>query len=147
MLDLDLTQGNIMYIIGESDMTISEVSEKYGLSADILRYYEKAGLIPQVRRKESGIRDYSEADCGWVEFIKCMRGAGLSIETLVEYVSLYQKGKRTERKRRDLLVAERDRLKAKMEEMGKTLERLNYKIKVYDTKILSCEKDLLARKE
>lgn len=128
-------------------MTISEVSEKYGLSADTLRYYEKAGLIPRVRRRESGIRDYSETDCGWVEFIKCMRGAGLSIETLVEYVNLYRKGARTVRKRRDLLISERARLKAKMKELSQVLDRLDYKIKMYDTKILSCERELLAGKE
>lgn len=128
-------------------MTISEVSEKYGLPVDTLRYYEKVGLIPEVNRKESGIRDYTEADCGWVEFIKCMRGAGLSIETLVEYVSLYQKGRRTAGKRKDLLVKERDRLKLRIEEMQKTLERLNHKIEVYETNILSCEKKLLSGKE
>ena len=63
-------------------MTISEVSEKYGIPVDTLRYYEKEGLIPPVHRKESGVRDYTDGDCGWVEFIKCMRSAGLSIETL-----------------------------------------------------------------
>lgn len=88
-------------------MTISEVSEKYGLPVDTLRYYEKAGLIPPVNRKESGIRDYTEADCGWVEFIKCMRSAGLSIETLTEYIRLYGQGNRTLQKRKNLLVAER----------------------------------------
>lgn len=124
-------------------MTISEVSEKYGLPADTLRYYEKEGLIPPVNRKDSGIRDYTETDCGWVEFIKCMRGAGLSIETLTEYVALYQKGNRTLQKRKNLLIAERDRLKARMEEMQKTLDRLNYKIDVYEDKIVSCEKKLL----
>lgn len=128
-------------------MTISEVSEKYGLPVDTLRYYEKVGLIPEVNRKESGIRDYTPSDCSWVEFIKCMRGAGLSIETLVEYVSLYQKGSRTARKRKDLLVKERDRLKLRIEEMQKTLERLNHKIEVYETKILSCEKKLLGGKD
>lgn len=124
-------------------MTISEVSEKYGLPADTLRYYEKEGLIPPVNRKESGIRDYTETDCGWVEFIKCMRGAGLSIDTLTEYVALYQKGNRTLQKRKNLLIAERDRLKARLEEMQKTLDRLNYKIDVYEDKIVSCEKKLL----
>ena len=124
-------------------MTISEVSDKYGLPADTLRYYEKAGLIPPVNRKESGIRDYTEADCGWVEFIKCMRSAGLSIETLTEYVALYGKGNRTLQKRKNLLIAERDRLAQKVAEMQKTLERLNYKISVYEDKIVSCEKKLL----
>ena len=63
-------------------MKISEVSKKYGIPVDTLRYYEKAGLLPNVRKNSSGIRDYSESDCGWVEFIKCMRGAGLPVEVL-----------------------------------------------------------------
>ena len=124
-------------------MTISEVSEKYGLPVDTLRYYEKAGLIPPVNRKESGVRDYTEQDCGWVEFIKCMRSAGLSIETLTQYVALYRKGNRTLQKRKNLLIAERDRLKQHIEEMQKPLERLNYKISVYEDKIVACEKKLL----
>lgn len=124
-------------------MTISEVSAKYGLSPDTLRYYEKAGLIPPVNRKENGIRDYTPEDCGWVEFIKCMREAGLSIEVLTEYITLYAKGNRTLQKRKSLLVAERDRLKKRIEQMQQTLERLNYKISVYDERIVACEKKLL----
>ena len=65
-------------------MTITEVSKKYDLTADTLRYYERIGLIPSVNRNASGIRDYTEEDCKWVHFAKCMRGAGLSIEVLVE---------------------------------------------------------------
>ena len=124
-------------------MTISEVSEKYGLPADTLRYYEKAGLIPPVNRKESGVRDYTETDCGWVEFIKCMRGAGLSIETLIEYVSLFRRGNRTLQKRKQLLIKERDALQQRVEQMQQTLSRLNHKIEVYEEKIVACEKKLL----
>ena len=51
-------------------MTIAEVSRAYGLTADTLRYYERVGLLPHVHRNQSGIRDYTEQDCGWVEFIK-----------------------------------------------------------------------------
>ena len=124
-------------------MTISEVSEKYGIPVDTLRYYEKEGLIPPEHLKESGVRDYTDGDCGWVESIKCMRSAGLSIETLTEYVALYLKGNRTLQKRKNLLIAERDRLQERVNEMQKTLNRLNYKISVYEDKIVSCEKKLL----
>ena len=124
-------------------MTISEVSQKYGLPADTLRYYEKGGLIPPVNRKESGVRDYTETDCGWVEFIKCMRGAGLSIETLIEYVSLFRRGNRTLQKRKQLLIKERDALQQRVEQMQQTLNRLNHKIEVYEEKIVACEKKLL----
>ena len=67
-------------------MTISEVSNKYDLSAETLRYYERVGIIPPVNRNKNGIRDYTEVDCNWVNFIKCMRDAGLSIESLIEYL-------------------------------------------------------------
>lgn len=124
-------------------MTISEVSEKYGLPADTLRYYEKVGLIPPVTRKDSGVRDYSEEDCGWVEFIKCMRGAGLSIETLMRYVALYRKGNRTLKQRKQLLIDERDKLQARIKQMQQVLKRLNYKVEVYEERIVACEKKLL----
>ena len=60
-------------------MKIAEVSKEYGLSADTLRYYERIGLLPNVTRTASGIRDYSEQDCARVQFAKCMRAASVSI--------------------------------------------------------------------
>ena len=128
-------------------MNISEVSKKYGISIDTLRYYEKEGLIPPVRRSESGLRDYSEQDCGWVEFIKCMRGAGLSIDTLRQYILLYGKGNRTLQKRKKLLIAERDKLQARITQMQQTLQRLDYKIESYEERIVACEKELLQKRK
>ena len=61
-------------------MTIAEVSKKYDLTTDTIRYYEKEGLIPKVPRTQNGIRDFDEESCGWIEFIKCMRSAGMEIE-------------------------------------------------------------------
>ena len=69
-------------------MTIREVSEKYGISQDTLRYYERIGMIPEVTRTASGIRNYQPEDLGWVELAICMRGAGLPVEALIEYVKL-----------------------------------------------------------
>ena len=123
-------------------MNISQVSQKYGLSADTLRYYEKAGLIPPVHRTEAGLRDYQPQDCNWVEFIKCMRGAGLSIETLQKYVSLFQKGNKTLAQRKALLLAERERIQAQIKTLQATLKRLNYKINVYEEKIVAYEQTL-----
>ncbi|MBP2655558.1 MAG: putative transcriptional regulator [Firmicutes bacterium] len=112
-------------------MTIAEVSGKLGISPDTLRYYERIGLIPCVNRNKNGIRDYTEEDCKWVEFIKCMRNAGLPIEVLIEYVSLFQQGDATIEVRKELLIEQRRRLLSRMEDMQKTLERLDYKIERY----------------
>jgi DNA-binding transcriptional MerR regulator len=123
-------------------MTIAEVSGKFSISQDTLRYYERIGLIPHVNRNKSKIRDYTEEDCRWVDFIKCMRSAGLPIEILIEYVSLFQEGDETVEARKVLLVEQRDQLMMRMEEMRKTLERLNSKIEGYENTILEKEKKL-----
>ncbi|MBP2032067.1 DNA-binding transcriptional MerR regulator [Clostridium algifaecis] len=113
-------------------MKIAEVSKKCGVSTDTLRYYERVGLIPKVNRNKSGIRDYTEEDCGWVEFIKCMRGAGLPIEVLIEYVALFQQGDETIDARKNLLIEQRKHLAEKMKDIKKTIERLDYKIERYE---------------
>ena len=112
-------------------MTIKEASQVTGVSADTLRYYERIGLIPPVPRNESGIRNYDEASIGWINFIKCMRGAGLPIEALIEYVALCKEGDRTEASRKAILIEQRDILQQRIESLQKTLVKLNYKIDNY----------------
>lgn len=85
-------------------MTIKEVSEKYNISQDTLRYYERVGMIPQVHRTGGGIRDYQEDDLGWVELAICMRSAGLPVEVMIEYVRLYMQGDSTIPARLQLLL-------------------------------------------
>ncbi|MDQ0899527.1 MerR family transcriptional regulator [Paenibacillus sp. V4I7] len=121
-------------------MQIAEVSEKYVLSQDTLRYYERIGLIPRVNRNKSGIRDYTEEDCRWVEFIKCMRGVGLPVEILIEYVGLFQQGDETMEARKELLIEQRKQLITKMEDMKNVFERLNNKISRYEQTIVEKEK-------
>ena len=91
-------------------MTIKEVSEKYDISQDTLRYYERIGMIPPVTRTSSGIRDYQESDLGWVEHVICMRSAGLPVESIIEYVKLCQEGDETIPARLQLLVEQRKNL-------------------------------------
>ena len=94
-------------------MNIAEVSKKFGLTADTLRYYERIGLLP-------------------AEFIKCMREAGLSIEVLTRYMHLFLEGDSTLKEREELLIAERDRLENRLQHMQETLSRLNHKIELYE---------------
>ncbi|MCB9113175.1 MAG: MerR family transcriptional regulator [Anaerolineales bacterium] len=123
-------------------MKIAEVSEKYGISADTLRYYERVGLIPPVHRNEGGIRDYDELDLRRVDFIKCMRRAGLPVEVLIDYVSLVQQGDSTAGARREILVEQRHQLLNKIEELEKVLGILDHKIEVYDEILLKIEQGL-----
>lgn len=123
-------------------MKIAEVSEQFGLSVDTLRYYERVGLIPPVNRSESGIRDYSELDLRRIDFIKCMRGAGLPVEVLIEYMGLVGQGDSTIEARKEILIEQRDLVAARLEEIQKTLDRLNYKIEVYEKALLKKEKEI-----
>jgi DNA-binding transcriptional MerR regulator len=123
-------------------MMISEVSEKFDVSQDTLRYYERIGLIPRVNRNKSGVRDYTEESCRWAEFIKCMRSAGLPIEVLIEYVTLFQQGDETAGARKELLIEQRKQLMIRMGDMQKTLERLNDKIARYEQAVIGAEKTL-----
>ena len=124
-------------------MKISEVSDQCGISADTLRYYERIGLLPPVNRNKSGIRDYSEIDVRRVEFVKCMRSAGLPIDALIEYYGLVQQGDQTIEARKEILNEHREQLVAKMEEIQKTLDLVDYKIKVYENALLKREREII----
>lgn len=113
-------------------MTITEVSHYFNIKPDTLRYYEKIGLMGPVKRDEQGKRDYSQQDIKHLEFIRCMRKAGLSIETLVHYIELIKKGNKTLVERRELLLNEKNQLEKQIEDHQTALERLNMKIKKYD---------------
>ena len=126
-------------------LTIKEVSEKYGISQDTLRYYERICLIPPVPSTPGGIQDYQEKDLGWVEQAVCMRSAGVQIEALIEYVRLYQMGDSTIEARRDLLQEQYEVLEEQRRQINATMERLKYKISRYqkavETGVLSWEKE------
>jgi DNA-binding transcriptional MerR regulator len=124
-------------------MKIAEVSEHTGISSDTLRYYERIGLIWPVNRNSSGIRDYTDLDLRRVEFIKCMRSAGLPVEVLIEYVALVQQGDHTIEARKEILREQREQLAARMSEMQKTLDILDHKIEVYENAVLKKEKAII----
>ena len=123
-------------------MTISEVSKQYGVSADTLRYYERIGLLRHVPRNRSGIRDYDEASCNAVEFVKCMRDAGMSIESLVEYMELIEQGDETRAARKELLARQSIAIRERIADLERALERLEYKIDHYDDIMADSERAL-----
>ena len=124
-------------------MKIAEVSKKYNLTEDTIRYYEKIGLIPRVPRTKSGIREFDDESCRWVEFIKCMRNSGMTIEVLTEYVNLYKQGEGTAEARKQLLIEQRKNLVKKQEEIANTIKRLDYKIEIYNEIVEGKRKDFL----
>ena len=94
-------------------MTIKEVSEKFDITADTLRYYERVGLIPPVARNANGNRDYQENDVSWVEHTVCMRNATFGA-------------------RLDLLKEQYEKLEEQRKQIEATMDRLHYKISKYE---------------
>ncbi|MCX7682405.1 MAG: MerR family transcriptional regulator [Anaerolineae bacterium] len=115
----------------KSGLTVQEVAERTGLSAHTIRYYERIGLIPSVGRAPNGHRRYTETDVGWIEFLKCLRSTGMPLAEMLRYVALQQEGEGTFQERLALLEAHRHRIKAKIEELNKLLERIEAKINWY----------------
>ncbi|GAA6326175.1 MULTISPECIES: MerR family transcriptional regulator [Fusobacterium] len=123
-------------------MTITEVSKQFDLTPDTLRYYERIGLIPPVSRNKSGVRDYDENSCRWIQLMKCLRKAGVQIEALIEYVALFQKGDETVDARKGILIEQRNQLLDKLEDIKETIKILNRKIDRYEDGLMTIEKGL-----
>ncbi len=123
-------------------MTIAQVSKQYDLTPDTLRYYERIGLLPPVHRSRGGIRDYDEEDCRWIQFIHCMRSAGLPIEALTQYVTLFRQGDDTKQARKEILLEQRALLAARIAAQQAVLGRLDHKIERYEQETLEQEAEL-----
>ena len=109
-------------------MNIKSASDLLGISADTIRYYERVGLVPPITRTATGIRDFKEHDIEALEFI---RSAGVSVDSLVDYMSLYQEGDETREERLGILEEEKKKLEERLSQLQVALNRLNHKIKLY----------------
>lgn len=122
-------------------MNISEVSEKFQLSQDTLRYYEKAGLIPKVHRNKYGKRDYLKSDLYWIHYVKALRNSGVSIKSIIKYVSLVQQGMQTRDKRKKILLEQKEQLEQRIKETQEALKHLNIKLDIYDEYVVQLEQN------
>ena len=125
-------------------MNISEAAAKFKMTPATIRYYEKEGLIPPITRNDAGIRDFQEEDLNWVDFIKCMRDSGLSIDSLAKYSELYQLGDGTLVERKKILIEEYQKLLEKQQLINATVARLETKLDNYDQMIQKCEQEIFS---
>ncbi|QNQ82262.1 MerR family transcriptional regulator [Lactobacillus sp. PV037] len=109
-------------------MKINEISKKYNLSVDTLRYWEKVKIIPQIKRDKNGYRIYSEEDCEWIEFVHCMRNGGATIAYLKKYLSLASSKRDTRKERKKLLEKQLLNLKNQLHILQQNYDFLEHKI-------------------
>lgn len=120
-------------------MTIKKVSKQFNISSATLRYYEKIGLMDPVTKNESGHREYEEKDLRRINFIKCMRTSGVSIEGIKKYVDLFNEGEHTISERKQILVEQLNELTLQVENLQKVVTYLKNKIENYEETLVKRE--------
>ena len=111
--------------------TIKDMSELTGLPASTLRYYDKQGLLPNLKRDGNNIRIFTEEDYGQLRIIECLKRSGLSIKDIKDFIDMAGKdgalAGRLEifRKRREILRHE-------LEDLKGILDVIEYKCWYYE---------------
>jgi DNA-binding transcriptional MerR regulator len=110
------------------EYSIQQVSEKMQIRPTVLRFYEKEGLLPSVRRTKSGIRRYDKEDMEWIGLIVCLKNTGMSIKQIKDFVDLSMEGDETLKQRCEMLYEHKRSVEAQIAEMHRHLEKVACKI-------------------
>lgn len=111
--------------------SISQAAKRTGLTEHTLRYYEKEGLLPFIERTASGIRDFKENDFEWLSLITCLKQSGMPVKQIKEFIDLCLQGDDTLQDRLDIFKKHKESVEAKMEELTRHMQKIDYKIWYY----------------
>ncbi len=112
--------------------SIGQVAKKTGLTAHTLRYYEKVGLLPFVKKSGSGLRVFSDDDLSWLSMIECLKDTGMSLKGIKQYIDWFIEGDATLRQRLKMFKSQRERVEKQMKMLNHHLEKIDYKIALYE---------------
>lgn len=128
------------YFKGDHMYSMKQVTQKTGLSAPTLRYYEKEKLLPYVKRDKNGLRLYSELDIKSILFIKALRSTNMPVREIKEYVRLYDDGNQSFQLRRDLLERHQARVEENIALQINYLKKIKEKLALYDQSVPTLKK-------
>ena len=114
--------------------SIGEISKMFQLPISTLRYYDKEGLFPHLKRV-NGVRQFSESEIETLRVIDCLKRSGLEIKDIKEYMSLCSLGNTTLKQRKEIFEKQKEEVLQEMEKLQKFLSMLNYKCWYYDQAI------------
>ena len=112
--------------------SIGQVAQKTGLSTHTLRYYEKEGLLPFVKKSGSGLRIFSDSDLGRLAMIECLKETGMPLKGIKQYIDWFIEGDSTLQNRLDMIRAQKTHIEEQIAQLQKHMEKINYKIKLYE---------------
>ena len=125
----------ILYLFGGGYMyNIGEVSEKYGIPVSTLRYYDKEGLFPNLKKK-SGIRKFSDEDLLSLDIIACLKCSGMEIREIKLFMDMCREGDASLKDRRALIGKAKKRIDDEMERLKHVQDMLLFKSWYYDTAV------------
>ena len=111
--------------------SIGQVAEKCGISAFTLRYYDKEGLLPFVKKTPSGLRNFSDQDIELLRIIECLKGTGMQIKDIRQYIFWMMQGNSTLRERLDMFERQKERLELQIRQLTDFMDKINFKIDFY----------------
>ncbi len=110
--------------------TIKDISEKFNLSISTIRYYDKEGLLKNIKR-ENGIRKFTDNDINTIFYIECLKKSGMQIKEIKQFLDYASKGDSTLQNRLDMIVTQREKVESEIIELQKVLKLLKYKTWYY----------------
>ncbi len=113
--------------------TIKEVSEIFDLSIYTLRYYDKQGLLPFVSKNDSGYREFTESDLGFIYTICCLKNTGMPLKDIRTYIDYCMQGTSSIESRRQLLENHRQNVLEQLETLQTNLDEVDKKIEDYSS--------------
>lgn len=115
--------------------TVSQAAARTGITAHTLRYYDREGLLPFVKRTETGIRQFSEEDFEWLSLIECLKNTGMSIKDIRTFIDWCMEGDVTLEKRLEMFYTRRVEAQRQIAELQKCIDKINYKCWYYETAV------------
>ncbi len=125
--------------------SIGQVAKKLGLTTHTIRYYDKEGLLPFVRKGSSGARVFEEDDVDWLIIVECLKGTGMPLKEIRTYIQLCQQGDATLQKRFEMFKKQKEKIEKQMNTLKQYMEKIDFKIAYYGDAIKHGTDDIYIR--
>lgn len=121
--------------------SIGEVANLTGIAISTLRYYDREGMFPDIKRSNGGIRVFSEKEIGAIRVIECLKTTGMSIKEIKEFLNWCTQGDESLPKRREMFYNRMQAVQKQIDELKAAMNILKYKCWYYDTAIAAGTED------
>lgn len=125
--------------------SIGQVAKKLGLTTHTIRYYDKEGLLPFVRKGSSGARVFLDEDVDWLLIVECLKGTGMPLKEIKKYIQLCQQGDQTLQTRLEMFKKQKIKIEEQMATLNHYMEKINFKIAYYDDAVKHGSDDIYNR--